>query len=63
MADAAGLRNVLAHEYGDVLDDRMVYQALQNLDRYSLFLEEIETYLDEVGAFEAADALFETDEE
>lgn len=63
LADAAGLRNVLAHEYGDVLDDRMVYQALQNLERCSRFLEEIETYLDEVGAFEAADALLETDEE
>lgn len=63
MADAAGLRNVLAHEYGDVLDDRMVYHALQNLERYSLFLEEIETYLDEVGAFEEADAFLEADEE
>lgn len=63
MADAAGLRNVLAHEYGDVLDDKTVYHALQNLERYSRFLEEIETYLDEVGAFEEADAFLETSEE
>lgn len=63
MAEAAGLRNVLAHEYGDVLDDKMVYHALQNLERYSLFLEELEAYLTEVGAFERADAGLETDEE
>lgn len=62
MAEAAGLRNVLAHEYGDVLDDRMVYRALQDLERYSKFLEELETYLDEVGAFEKADAVFEADD-
>lgn len=62
MAEAAGLRNVLAHEYGDVLDDRMVYRALQNLERYSRFLEELESYLDEVGAFAEADATLDTDE-
>lgn len=62
MAEAAGLRNVLAHEYGDVLDDKMVYHALQHLERYSLFLEELERYLDEVRAFEQADATLDTDE-
>lgn len=63
MAEAAGLRNVLAHEYGDVLDHRMVYHALQNLERYSRFLEELETYLEAVGAFEEADAALESDGE
>lgn len=55
MAEAAGLRNVLAHEYGDVLDDKMVYHALQNLERYSAFLEALRTYLDDVGAFDETD--------
>lgn len=55
MAEAAGLRNVLAHEYGDVLDDRMVYHALQNLERYSTFLEELQTYLDDAGALDGTD--------
>lgn len=50
MAEAALFRNVLAHEYGDVLDHTTVYDALQDLDRYRLFLHEIRDYLDEVGA-------------
>lgn len=51
MAQAALFRNVLAHEYGDVLDQDIVYDALQDLGRYRDFLYEIRTYLDEVGAF------------
>jgi len=50
MAQAAMFRNVLAHEYGDVLDQDIVYDALQDLGRYRDFLYEIRAYLDEVGA-------------
>jgi uncharacterized protein YutE (UPF0331/DUF86 family) len=37
MAQAALFRNVLAHEYGDVLDQDIVYDALQDLRRYRDF--------------------------
>lgn len=50
MARAAQFRNVLAHESGAVIDDEIVYDALQNLDRYRRFLHEIRTYLERVGA-------------
>lgn len=50
MARAAQFRNVLAHEYGDVIDDEVVYEALQNLDRYRTFLHEVRDYLASVGA-------------
>jgi len=50
MAQAAMFRNVLAHEYGDVLDQDIVYEALQDLGRYRTFLHELRNYLDEVGA-------------
>lgn len=38
MAEAAGLRNVIAHEYGAIIDDGVVYNALQDLSRYRAFL-------------------------
>lgn len=50
MAQAASFRNVLAHEYGDVLDHDVVYDALQDLRRYRDFLSEIREYLIDVGA-------------
>lgn len=50
MAQAAMFRNVLAHEYGDVLDQDIVYEALQDLGRYRAFLHEFRDYLDDVGA-------------
>ena len=50
MAQAAMFRNVLAHEYGDVLDQDIVYEALQDLGRYRDFLHELRDYLDEIGA-------------
>lgn len=50
MAEACGLRNVLAHEYGDVIDNSMVYNALQDLSRYRTFLVEIREFLAEQGA-------------
>jgi len=50
MAQAAMFRNVLVHEYGDVLDQDIVYEALQDLGRYRDFLHELRDYLDEIGA-------------
>lgn len=50
MADAAGLRNVLAHRYGHVLDDGKIYEALQDLTRYWDFLVEVREFLDARGA-------------
>lgn len=50
MAEACGLRNVLAHEYGDVIDNSLVYNALQDLSRYRTFLVEIRAFLAEQGA-------------
>ncbi|MFC3958824.1 type VII toxin-antitoxin system HepT family RNase toxin [Halovivax cerinus] len=50
MAEAALFRNVLAHEYGDVLDHETVYEALQDLERYRSFLYEIRDYLENVDA-------------
>ncbi len=49
MAQAALFRNVLAHEYGNVIDHEAVYDALQDLARYERFLREIRVYLDRVG--------------
>ncbi|WEL22599.1 DUF86 domain-containing protein [Halorhabdus sp. BNX81] len=50
MAEAAMFRNVLAHEYGDVLDQDIVYDALQDLGRYRDFLVAVSEYLDDVNA-------------
>jgi len=50
MAQAALFRNVLAHEYGDVLDQDIVYEALQDLRRYRDFLAGVHAYLDDIGA-------------
>lgn len=50
MAEAAGLRNVLAHEYGAVIDDSVVYDALQDLSRYRAFLAEVREFLADEGA-------------
>lgn len=50
MAQAALFRNVLAHEYGNVLDHDTIYEALQDLERYRLFLSEVRDYLEEAGA-------------
>lgn len=50
MAEACGLRNVLAHEYGSVVDDAIVYEALQDLTRYRDFLVEVREFLADDGA-------------
>lgn len=47
MDEACGLRNVLAHEYGRVIDDRVVYDALHDLQRYRDFVVEVRDFLRE----------------
>jgi uncharacterized protein YutE (UPF0331/DUF86 family) len=46
MAEAAGFRNVLAHNYGQDIDDALVYQHLQrDLTWFPTFLEAVEEHL------------------
>lgn len=52
MAQAARFRNVLAHTYGDIIDHDMVYNALQDLERYRQFVVEVRDYLESIGALE-----------
>lgn len=46
MVEMAGFRNVLAHEYADILDER-VYDHLQDLDHFRRFAGEIHSFLQE----------------
>ena len=47
MAEAAGFRNILAHQYGSEIDDRDVYNVLQHdLDVFSTYLRQIRATLD-----------------
>jgi uncharacterized protein YutE (UPF0331/DUF86 family) len=48
MRSAAGYRNVLTHQYGDEIDDALVYQRLQTeLEWIVAFLREVRAFLDE----------------
>lgn len=47
MRDAAGFRNVLAHQYGDALDHDLVFRHLQTeLDVFVSFLREVRSAID-----------------
>lgn len=49
LEEAVGFRDVLAHTYGPIVNDDIVYNALQNdLDRYVRFVEAVDEYLQEV---------------
>lgn len=52
MAQGARFRNVLSHTYGDVIDDDVVYNALQDLERYRQFVHEVRDHLDSIGALD-----------
>lgn len=52
MAQAAQFRNVLAHTYGNIIDHDVVYNALQDLERYRQFVLEVRDYLESTGALE-----------
>lgn len=51
MAQAVRFRNVLSHTYGNIIDNNMVYNALQDLERYRRFGIEVRDYLDDIDAF------------
>lgn len=46
MVDAARFRNVLAHTYGRSINHDLVYDALNDLERYRDFVVAIREYLD-----------------
>lgn len=47
MQDACSFRNVLAHQYGFIIDDERVYRALQDLQRYRDFVVEVRDFLED----------------
>lgn len=52
MAQGARFRNVLAHTYGDIIEHDVVYNALQDLERYRQFVIEIRDYLESIKALD-----------
>jgi uncharacterized protein YutE (UPF0331/DUF86 family) len=52
MAQAARFRNVLSHTYGQIIDHDVVYNALQDLERYRTFVVEVRDYLVSIGALD-----------
>lgn len=51
MAQGARFRNVLSHTYGNVINHDVVFNALQDLERYRSFVEAVRVY------FESSDVL------
>ena len=50
LKEAVGFRDVLAHTYGPIVNDDIVYDALQNsLERYIAFVEAVDRYLQEMA--------------
>ena len=46
LREAVGFRDVLAHSYGPIVNDRIVYEALQDdLERYREFVDAVDEYL------------------
>lgn len=52
MAQGARFRNVLSHTYGDIIDHDVVYNALQDLERYRAFVRAIRDYLESIDALD-----------
>jgi uncharacterized protein YutE (UPF0331/DUF86 family) len=52
MAQGARFRNVLSHTYGNIIDHDVVYNALQDLERYRSFVQAVRDYLDSIGALD-----------
>ncbi|WP_050033567.1 type VII toxin-antitoxin system HepT family RNase toxin [Halorubrum halophilum] len=46
MAQGARFRNVLSHTYGHIIKHDVVYNALQDLERYRSFVEAVRVYLE-----------------
>jgi uncharacterized protein YutE (UPF0331/DUF86 family) len=52
MAQGARFRNVLSHTYGSIIDHDVVYDALQDLERYRLFARAVGDHLDSLGVLD-----------
>jgi uncharacterized protein YutE (UPF0331/DUF86 family) len=52
MAQGARFRNVLSHTYGSIIDHDVVYNALQDLDRYRMFVQAVGDYLDSLDVLD-----------
>ncbi len=52
MAQGARFRNVLAHTYGHTIDHDVVYNALQDLERYREFVVAVRDYFESIDAFD-----------
>jgi uncharacterized protein YutE (UPF0331/DUF86 family) len=52
MAQGARFRNVLSHTYGNIINHDVVYNALQDLERYRAFVRAVREYLESIGALE-----------
>lgn len=52
MAQGARFRNVLSHTYGDIIDHNVVYNALQDLERYRAFVQAVRDHLESIGALD-----------
>ncbi|WP_135305415.1 type VII toxin-antitoxin system HepT family RNase toxin [Haloarcula amylovorans] len=52
MAQGARFRNVLSHTYGSIINHDVVYNALQDLERYRAFVQAVRDYLDSIGALD-----------
>jgi len=52
MAQGARFRNVLSHTYGDIIDHDVVYNALQDLERYRAFVRAVRDHLESIGALD-----------
>lgn len=52
MAQGARFRNVLSHTYGNIIQHDIVYNALQDLERYRAFVAAVQDYLDDSGALD-----------
>lgn len=50
LRDSVGFRDVLSHTYGSIVNDEIVYEAMQgSLDRYVEFLAAVDLYLSNVS--------------
>jgi uncharacterized protein YutE (UPF0331/DUF86 family) len=52
MAQGARFRNILSHTYGNSIDHDLVYNALQDLERYRAFAQSVREHLDSIDALD-----------
>jgi len=44
--------DVLSHTYGNIIDHDVVYNALQDLERYRSFVQAVRDHLESIGALD-----------